>query len=54
MAFSCESANLLPVGDKFIFLQQNLGGVLWMCLLQTFCITAKCVNLVQQKTYIML
>lgn len=24
MAFSCESANLLPVGDKFIFLQQDL------------------------------
>lgn len=24
MALSCESANLLPVGDKFIFLQQDL------------------------------
>lgn len=49
MALSGEGANLLPVGDEFVLLQEDLRGVLWVRLLQAFRITAKCVNLIQKN-----
>lgn len=50
VAFRSQGANLLPVGNKLIFLQKDLRGVLWVRLLQTFCIAAKCVNLIQRQS----
>lgn len=45
VALSGQSANLFPVGDEFVFLQMDLGGVLWMSLLQALCIATQCVDL---------
>lgn len=49
MAFSSQSADLFPVGDEFILLQMDLGGILGMCLLQALSITAQCVDLIERK-----
>lgn len=49
MALSSKSANLFPVGDEFVLLQMDLGGILRMRLLQALCITTQCVNLIEIK-----
>ncbi len=47
MALSSQSANLFPVGDEFILLQVDLGGILGMCLLQAFSITTESIDLIE-------
>ncbi len=47
MALSSQSANLFPVGDEFVLLQVDLGGILGMCLLQAFSITTESIDLIE-------
>lgn len=49
VALSGQSANLFPVGDEFVLLKMDLGGILGMCLLQALCITTQCVDLKEKK-----
>lgn len=49
VALSGQCANLLPVSDKLVFLQMDLGGILGMCLLKALCITTKCVDLIERE-----
>lgn len=46
VTLSSQSANLLPVGDEFILLQMDLGGILGIRLLQTLNIATQCVDLI--------
>lgn len=50
VALRGQSADLLPVGDEFVLLQVDLGGVVGVCLLQALCISTQCVDLRKEKT----
>lgn len=49
VALSGQGANLFPIGDEFILLQMDLGGILGMCLLQALCITTQWVDLIERE-----
>lgn len=45
-ALSRQSANLFPVGDKFVLFQMDLRSVLGMCLLQVLSVTTQSFDLI--------
>lgn len=51
VTLSSQSANLLPVGDEFILLQMDLGGILGIRLLQTLNIATQCVDLIERENF---